>query len=247
MYFFVCIFLSVFFLKKIDFLLKAISINIIRTLKMQVHRQIYDGGLINKFNSMLSLYVPAIGDMKEDQITQVFWENGIGNVSRIDYFKNSSDMWCAFVHFSNINNNTIVYEIEYELNTYGSYKLWFNETEYLILRHMMSPKIPDTYLNIHQIAAKLDEKDNEIYRLQEVVNKDCEKIKILQTQLNRLENIMFNMQKDADMEQMVTSLVGPRWTQEDDEDLASPVAVVCKNESKTSSNQRIIFDLCGDE
>ena len=241
--------MSVFFLKKIDFLLKAISISIIRTLKMQVHRQIYDGVLINKYNSMLSLYVPAIGDMTEEQITQVFWENGIGNVNRIDYFKNSSDMWCAFVHFSNINNNTIVSEIEYELNTYGSYKLWFNETEYLILRHMMSPKIPDTYLNIHQIAAKLEEKDNEIYRLQEVVNKDCEKINMLQTQLNRLENIMFNMQKDADMEQMVTSLVGPRWTQEDDADLASPVAVVCKNESKTSSNsnERIIFDLCGDE
>jgi len=203
-----------------------------------------------------SLYIPAIGNMTQEQISRVFWEKCIGIVSRVDYFKNSSGMWCAFVHFESVNNNDIVDIISNEMLIHGSYQLWFNQHEYLILRPMFCKKIPDTYLNIHQIAASLEEKDAYILGLQNAANDDKNKIALLEGNIavlqynfrrnvdrivsleesvRRLEQINWENERDQDMEQMVTTLVGPRWTDEDELDAQSTVFVSC-NESKFDDN-----------
>lgn len=199
-----------------------------------------------------SLYIPAIGNMSQEQISRVFWEKCVGIVSRVDYFKNSAGIMCAFVHFESVNNNDIVYTISNEIHRRGSYQLWFNDCEYLILRPMTCKKIPETHLNIHQIAASLEEKDAYILALQNASNDDKYKIALLEGQIAvlqynyrrnvdriasleesvcRLEQTNWENIKDEEMEQMVTTLVGPRWTEEDDLDAQSPVFVTC-NESK---------------
>jgi hypothetical protein len=161
------------------------------------------------------------------------------------------------VHFESVNNNSIVHAISYEILSHGSYQLWFNDCEYLILRQMVCKKIPETHLNIHQIAAKLEEKDEYILGLQNASNDDKNKIALLEGNIavlqynfrrnverivtleesvRRLEEIVLhqtqtNLDRDEEMEQMVTTLVGPRWTDEDDLDAKSPIFVAC-NESK---------------
>ena len=179
-----------------------------------------------------SLYIPAIGNMTQEKISRVFWEKCIGVVSRVDYFKNSSGMWCAFVHFESINNNnSIVDTISNEILSHGSYQLWFNESEYLILRPMTCKKIPETRLNIHQIAEKLENSNERILNLENCILK--------------LEEIILEQNKEITdhriflkMEQIVTSLVGPRWTQEDDIDAMSPI-FVSYNESKVDDDSSV--------
>jgi len=182
-----------------------------------------------------SLYIPVIGNMTQEQISRVFWEKCVGIVSRVDYFKNSSGMWCAFVHFESINNNnSIVDTISNEILIHGSYQLWFNDREYLILRPMTCKKIPETRLNIHQIAEKLEK-----------LEESNKRILNLENRILKLEEIILEQNKEItdhrmfqEMEQMVTSLVGPRWTQDDEVDAASPI-FVSYNESKVDDDSSI--------
>ncbi len=201
-----------------------------------------------------SLYIPAIGNMTQEQISRVFWEKCVGIVSRVDYFQNASGMLCAFVHFESVNNNSIVDTISNEILSHGSYKLWFNDCEYLILRKMTCKKITETHLNIHQIAEKLEENDACILELQNASNDDKNKIALLEGHVaalqyntrrdqRRIKNLEFQLHRlgdlvleqsnnrDEEMEKMVTSLVGPRWTEDDEIDAKSNVFVSC-NESK---------------
>jgi len=185
-----------------------------------------------------SLYIPVIRNMTQEQISRVFWEKCVGIVSRVDYFKNSSGMWCAFVHFESINNNnSIVDTISNEILIHGSYQLWFNDSEYLILRPMTCKKIPETRLNIHQIAEKLEESNERILNLENRILK-LEEI-ILEQNKEITDHRMFL--EGPVMEQMVTSLVGPRWTQEDDVDATSPI-FVSYNESKVDDDSSSIFE-----
>jgi hypothetical protein len=173
--------------------------------------------------------------MTQEQISRVFWENCVGIVSRVDYFKNSSGIWCAFVHFESVNNNTeIVDTISNEILSHGSYQLWFNDSEYLILRPMTCKKIPETHLNIHQLAAQVQKSDDYILNLENRILK-LEEI-ILKQNKEREQHLM--LWDDAEMEQMVTSLVGPRWTQEDELDAASPI-FVSSNESKVDDDSSV--------
>lgn len=185
-----------------------------------------------------SLYIPVIRNMTQEQISRIFWEKCVGIVSRVDYFKNSSGMWCAFVHFESINNNnSIVDTISNEILIHGSYQLWFNDREYLILRPMTCKKIPETRLNIHQIAEKLEK-----------LEESNEHILNLENRILKLEKIILEQNKEItdhrmflEMEQIVTSLVGPRWTQEDDVDATSPI-FVSYNESKVDDDSSSIFE-----
>jgi len=209
--------------------------------------------MANRYN-YYSLYVPAIGNMTQEEISRVFWEKCIGITSRVDYFENSAGMMCAFVHFESINNNAIVDIISNELRRHGSYQLWFNDYEYLILRPMVCKMVPDTHLNIHQIAAKIDEQEKRIYKLEETIlelksgkswenrgtwenrgsweeEKDREKRESWEEEKDREKRESWEEEKDREMEEMATSLVGPRWTEQDDLD-AKCTVFVSQNESK---------------
>jgi hypothetical protein len=190
-------------------------------------------------NNSRSFYIPAIGGFTQQEIVCVF-RNNIGEVERVDYFQNASGTWCAFVHFIELYDNDEVQLILDEIDRYGSYRFWFSSVEYLILKKMNCKKIPETHLNIHQIAEKLekleepDERilnlENRILKLEEIILKQNKEI---------VEQQMFR--EDAEMEQMVTSLVGPRWTQDDEVDATSPI-FVSYNESKVDNDSSSIFE-----
>jgi len=187
-----------------------------------------------------SLYIPVIRNMTQEQISRIFWEKCVGIVSRVDYFKNSSGMWCAFVHFESVYSNSIVDTISNEILIHGSYQLWFNESEYLILRSMNCKKIPETHLNIHQIAEKLEKLEDSYERILNLENRILKLEEIILEQNKEITDHRI-FREDAEMEQMVTSLVGPRWTQEDDVDATSPI-FVSYNESKVDDDSSSIFE-----
>jgi hypothetical protein len=116
-----------------------------------------------------SFYVPAIGYMTEDRIKEIFWSANIGKVNRVDYFENTNGVWCAFVHFDFWIEGNDTYYVWEQVNRYGSYKLWFNKNEFLILRKMTCSKIPETSMNIHQIALKISELENRISQQNEII------------------------------------------------------------------------------
>jgi hypothetical protein len=180
-----------------------------------------------------SFYIPAIGNMSECDIATAFHVTKVGVVDRVDFFENSSGVWCAFVHFVNFYNNHIVNRLLHEISEYGSCKFWFNVDEYFIVRKMTCPKIPATSMNIHQIADKLTQHEEKIAELEakilkqdEIIDeyrrKQCETI-----EYGRLAHrAMWTRSQsddsyDVDMNELVNSLISPRWPEEDDSKLAS--------------------------
>jgi hypothetical protein len=209
-----------------------------------------------------SFYIPAIGDMTENAIKEIFWNEYIGKVKRVDYFENTKG-WCAFVHFE-----YWLEESEYiwsKINKYGSYKLWFNLNEYLILRKMTCPKIPETSMNIHQIAVKIQELEKRILEQDKIIAEFKKKTENhSDNSPHELDTGMIlndscsddnsdNSNKSYDygydytysynyddrmknvLEDMVDSLVGPRWTYEDDIDSQSNVFIVPENNDEFDS------------
>ena len=234
-----------------------------------------------------SFYIPAIGDMTENALKEIFWNEYVGKVKRVDYFENTKG-WYAFVHFEYWLEKS--HYIWSQINKYGSYKLWFNRKEYLILRKMTCREIPETSMNIHQIAAKIQELEkrlslhfNLLFKLIAKVNhrtnnnnnhshsnstgvidlsaKIDESVGELDTGMILNESSSYensdsdnsdnsnNSNKSYDcgydytysynyddrMKNMVDSLVGPRWTDEDDIHSHSNVFVVPENEDDSDS------------
>jgi len=245
-----------------------------------------------------SFYIPAIGYVSENRIKNIFWDNKIGTVKRVDYFENTKGVWCVFVHFSNWVENEDTQHIWEQINRHGSYKFWFNDYEYLILRKMTCPEIPETSMNIHQIAGKIWELEkrvsvhfNILFKLIATVGnrfnnnnnnnnnyshsnsigvtaKTDESISELDTGMilscsesdksydngydyNYSYNYESRMKKTA--ESMVDSLVGPRWTDEDDLDSKSNIFIVATDSdsdgSNNSSSNRMRFtaEFCDNE
>jgi len=176
----------------------------------------------------MSFYIPAIGNMSECNIAREFWLNDIGVVDRVDFFENSSGVWCAFVHFEEFYDNEFVSRIFNLIEIYGSYKFWFSETEYFILREMNCPKIPATSMNIHQIADKLDKQEAKIAELEAKILKQDDIIdEYRRKQLETIESGRLAHRAmwarspssdsyDVDMDAIVNSLISPRWPEEDD-------------------------------
>lgn len=186
-----------------------------------------------------SFYIPAVGNVTQQQIAQAFWVGNVGEVSRVDYFENSTGLWCAFVHFYSLYKNNVVFEILNSIERRGSYKMWINDREYLILRKMTCAAVPETSMNIHQIAAKLEEQEGVIERLQETVSALEAKIS------GRVRShTRWVYDRDEEMEQMVTSLVGPRFTEEDDVDASDPVFVgFSESKSDDSDYTQMLSDV----
>ena len=191
--------------------------------------------LIRYKMSEYSFYIPAIGNASEHKIGNAFWLNNVGDVDRVDFFENSSGIWCAFVHVDNLYDNYLVSKILDEIESYGSHQFWFNEREYFILRKMTCTKIPTTSMNIHQIAdkltqhgAKIAENDAKIAELEaRILEKDQVIDGYRRRQLDTFEygrlahRAMWARSPsddsyDVNVEEIVNSLIGPRWPEEDD-------------------------------
>lgn len=189
--------------------------------------------------SEYSFYIPAVGNISESAISRAFLVNYFGLVDRVDFFENSSGVFCAFVHFRELCENEKVRSIIHAIETYGSCKFWFNEgREYFILRKMSCPKIPTTYMNIHQIADKLTQHEAKIAendaKIAELEAKILEQEEIINSyrqsdmiEYNRLAHRAMWMRSpsddsyDPDMHAVVDSLISPRWPDEDDTKFAA--------------------------
>jgi len=182
--------------------------------------------------SEYSFYIPAVGDATESGIARSFWLNNVGEVDRVDFFENSAGIWCAFVHVDNLYETRIASRILNDIEMYGSCKFWFNEREYFILREMTCPKIPTTSMNIHQIADKLTQHEAKIADLECKIVEQNEMIdRYRRRQVETFEygrlahRAMWTRSPssdsyDVDMDEMVNSLIGPRWPEEDDTGIA---------------------------
>jgi hypothetical protein len=118
----------------------------------------------------MSFYIPYIpNDIDDSIISQTFDHHGIGWVTRIDYFDTGRWDWAksAFVHLEEWYYTTYsdcVFEtLE---NGCGEWKLTVPQCPgvFLIIKKMTTEKIPDTYLNIHQLAAKVAEMETKSQR-----------------------------------------------------------------------------------
>jgi hypothetical protein len=118
----------------------------------------------------LSFYIPYIpNDIDDSTISQTFDHHGIGWVTRIDYFDTGRWDWAksAFVHLEEWYYTTYsdcVFEtLE---NGCGEWKLTVPKFPgvFLIIKKMTTEKIPNTYLNIHQLAAKVAEMETKSHR-----------------------------------------------------------------------------------
>jgi hypothetical protein len=176
----------------------------------------------------MSFYIPAIGNMSECDIATAFQVTKVGVVDRVDFFENSSGVWCAFVHFVEFYDNHIVDRLLYEISEYGSCKFWFNVDEYFIVRKMTCPKVPATSMNIHQIADKLAQHEAKIAELEaRILEKDQIIDGYRRRQLDTFEYGRLGHRAmwarspsddsyDVNVEEIVNYLIGPRWPEEDD-------------------------------
>jgi hypothetical protein len=172
--------------------------------------------------------------MTERELSDIFWRQHVGRVKRVDFIENSTGVRCAFVHFVFWKYNRDVKYIWDQIYKYGSYKYWFNDSEYLILRMMNCDEIPETSMNIHQIASKLLEQDAKIEELEKRISQQDRLI--IEQRHQIIANRDFNRtcgwvrSRDAEMERMVDSLVGPRYNDEDIADSLDPVYVKPDND-----------------
>jgi hypothetical protein len=118
----------------------------------------------------MSFYIPYVPNgWDEESIRGVFSNLSIGLVDRVDFFDagNWSHALSAFVHlkyWSCSHYADLVYD---GIQTTGQWKLYIHNQpgKYFVLRKMTCEKIPATHLNVHQLAAKMAEMDEELRML----------------------------------------------------------------------------------
>jgi hypothetical protein len=215
---------------------------------------------MNAYTESDSVYIPAVGNMTEQQIVEIFWRGYLGDVRRVDFIDTANGGKGAFVHFDRWYDNGTVTGVWYKIQTYGSCKHWFNKTEYLILRKMTTEPIPDTTMNIHQVAALLTEHTAKIAELearvseQDAIIEDFHQRQFREVEMGRLaRRADWRMDDFQDMEIMVDSLLGPREpTDDEDTNMACVYAEDNISDdgsfgSQQSHNKRLrmSMDLCG--
>jgi hypothetical protein len=162
----------------------------------------------------LSVYIPIVNSLSEQQILEIFWNEFIGSVKRVDFFDAPNGNKSAFVHL-HYWFEFKKFEIWDRINTYGSYRCMYNgNTNYLILRKMTCDPIPETTMNIHQVAALLSEHTAKIAELETIIAQQAVNISNYE-QLISGTAVAANIWNHELMGEE-DSLVSPRWEEEDD-------------------------------
>jgi hypothetical protein len=167
----------------------------------------------------LSVYIPIVNSLSEQQIVEIFWNEFIGSVKRVDFFDAPNGNKSAFVHL-HYWFEFKKFEIWDRINTYGSYRCMYNgNTNYLILRKMTCDPIPETTMNIHQVAALLSEHTAKIAELEAKVAEQAEIIANYEQQQELgLGTWNHELIDPDDMEKLMDSLISPRWPEEEEND-----------------------------
>ena len=153
---------------------------------------------------LMSFYIPVLGKLTQFQLSEILQTN-FGNVKRIDITSKG-----VFAHFTNWHDNIWADNVWSWILTTGSYKYNYNEKDYLILRKMTCVPIPETTMNIHQVAKQIELHASKILNLEYKVAEQAEIIEDFQFWRRPVQII-----SDAEMSAMVDSLVSPRF--DDDE------------------------------
>jgi hypothetical protein len=135
-------------------------------------------------NECTSLYIPYITTRNPQHVVNVFHQDGIGLVERVDFFENpkATSGWAhsAFVHLHHwyLNEYTDrIYEAINKKDGKWNHTIYdptiYDPTGkargYWTLRKMTTPKLPDTIYNIHQLAQRMEEMQCEIHELRALV------------------------------------------------------------------------------
>jgi hypothetical protein len=118
----------------------------------------------------LSIYVPYVPKYwDEESIRRLFADSQIGFVERVDFFDAGNWEWAlgAFVHLRAWEYSETADSVYETLNCGGEWKLQIpnQRGKFFILKKMTGDKIPETHLNVHQLAAKMTEMAQEIAEL----------------------------------------------------------------------------------
>jgi len=116
----------------------------------------------------MSFFIPFVPrTWNEMDFCRLFAEKCIGEVDRVDFFDVENKEWTlsAFVHLKSWQFNEYTAQIHFKLESIFETGQWFLDVPgepgqpgmYFILKKMTSAKIPDTRLNIHQLAAKVEQ------------------------------------------------------------------------------------------
>jgi len=89
----------------------------------------------------------------------------VGKVHRVDFNKNEKGNTYAFVHLAHWYETDIAYAVYNEIIERGSTRIYYYPDRYFIVRQMKCEPVPDTLLNIHQVASILTEYDTRISAL----------------------------------------------------------------------------------
>jgi hypothetical protein len=124
-------------------------------------------------SDIMSLYIPYVrNEYDEEFIRSVFYHFQIGEIERVDFFRSEQvvSQWpwarSAFVHLKcwYFNDYTdALYEALTDDVNGSQWKISFGpQGEFWVIKKMNVPKIPNTDLNIHQIASKMSEMETEL-------------------------------------------------------------------------------------
>lgn len=153
----------------------------------------------------MSIYIPRIHvsyDQHYIDTTMQFFM--IGVVNRVDFctIEGIDDYCSAFLHFSYYMDNTYVQEMLSSLEQGDSRKLQISPTEYWILLKNNHP-VPDTRLNMHQLAENARLLEERVLSLESVTLKQEQQIFDFRTQvetqkqqMEKLEQMVYQMRAE---------------------------------------------------
>jgi hypothetical protein len=142
-------------------------------------------------NSSMSIYIPRLSNLyTENDVKYTFRLLNIGEVNRVDFvaitLKDSNEIndsfQSAFVHFDFLYDTAIAQEITNSVYHNLQLKLWVDNKVFWWILNNNNP-IPETKLNIHQLAENM--------RLLE------EKVKQQEELIEKLQNIIMNNDNDT--------------------------------------------------
>jgi hypothetical protein len=114
-----------------------------------------------------SVYIPRVSkDWNEDSMRTFFWQMGIGQVERVDFFEDPQVDGAsgAFVHLTRWACTFYAKRLYLHLLNGGQRKVYIPGTDhrYFIMKKMIAKRIPDTRLNIHQLVERIIELENSL-------------------------------------------------------------------------------------
>jgi hypothetical protein len=135
-----------------------------------------------------AIYIMNMLSYKKDNVIEIFASMGIGRVGRIDLFENDGDdRISAMVYLKAWYDTPLAKKIHDTIDDpMECYKLQLGGYNYLVLKKDSSCEIPETQLNIHQVAFEQQEQCQKISQLEYKVFEQGLEIQFLKEKLEML-------------------------------------------------------------